>query len=309
VPGLLVALLAAACSGGGLETPSETLQREEQPESTFGYLLDAAPEGYTLCAISTPSALSISSEPGASLHVYGDGSLDDPYEGVLIGVAMFEAAALVDLALGDAVAVELAGGPPPRGVSPGRLVADHPAESGRVLTYQTGAETIQVVVRGDEDIDLLALAESVRTDPSGAEIDAAGLPEGFVDLGDLYELDGRAQFRFAIDYQNRSSSGEIVDQVTLLGAAGDLVSMEAFRFRAAVSEVVDVSRARGVAATIGPGGPSVVSWLAADELILRIFSFQIPPDELVELARSVRFVDGDEWDRLRDEFDPALCDF
>lgn len=276
-------------------------------------MLAAAPDGYALCAITTPSALSITSEPSASLHVYGDGVLADPYDGPLIGVAAFEAGPLADLPLGVTTDVTVGGAPGRLGRTDGLLVADLPAETGRVLTYQEGARTLQLVVRGDDDVDLLALAAGVRRGdgPFETTIDAGALPAGFVALGDLYQLEGRARFRFAVDYQRRDEAGAITDQVTLLGAEGDAASMEAFRFRAASSEVVDVNGSPGISADIGPEGtgPRVVSWLVGDDLILRIFSFRLSRTELLDLATQVRLVDGDEWQDLRAEFDPALCDF
>lgn len=308
----LLALLAAGCSAGGLETPTETLERDQEFESRFGHVLADPPDGYTLCAITVPSPFSLSSEPDASLEVYGDTSLDDPYGGALYGVASFEAGPLSALPLGDTEDVDIDGNPGRLGRADGLLVADLTMASGRVLTYRAGnRRTIQLVARADEDVDLVELARSVRPSEDSAEIDASALPANFGRLGDLYELEGRAQFRFALDYQRRADDDALVDQVTLLGSAGSFEAMQAFRFRASTSAVVDVGGYPGVSADIGPEGQSrnVVSWIIDDQLILRIFSLAIPRDQLLELARESVRVDGEVWSALKAEFELAQCTF
>lgn len=303
-------LVVGACSSAGLETPRDTLEREDPPDSPFGYVLGEPPEGYELCAITTPSALSLRSDASASLYVYGDGSLDDPYDGPLYGVALFAAGPLDELPLGDTTGVDVAGEPGLLGGADGLLVASLPEAAGQVLTYRADDDRIvQLIARGDDTADLVALAGAVEVARDRATISLDALPPGYRDLGDVYELEGRPQFRFSVDYQRRAGGG-LDDQLTVLGAVGDLASMQAFRFRAASSEIVDVSGSPGVAADIGDSGegPHVVSWLVEDELILRVFSFELGSDELLDRARSVERVDGEAWDDLRSRFDPATCD-
>lgn len=317
---LACALVLAACSGGGLETPAETLRRTPEAPPTSGWVLDAAPEGYELCSLGTASALSLTSESEASLHMYGDGDLDDPYAGSLYGVATFPAVGLVELPLGATedvtVEVDVGDGPRPRPARLGRidglLVAELPAAAGSLVTFSAPDDRIvQLAVRGDDDVDLVELAEAVVVTDGTATLDLAALPAGFVSLGDRYELESRTRFRFSLDYQLRDDAGALEDQVTLLGAAGDAASMNAFRFGAATAVAVDVAGWPGVVADIGStgDGPHVVSWLVDDELILRVFSFRLGPDRLVELARGAREVTGAEWAELVEAFDPATCEF
>ncbi len=308
---IAAALVGAACSSGGLETPRDALERGSDPDSPFGYVLGDPPAGYELCAITTPSALSLRSEATASLHVYGDATLDDPYAGALYGVALFAAGPLDELPLGETSEVELAGQPALVGGADGLQVASLPAPAGRVLTYRADGERIvQLVVRGDDAADLVGLADAVTVSGDRAIIDLAALPPGYVDLGDLYQLEGRPRFRFSVDYQRRSEDGDLEDQLTVLGAAGDHASMQAFRFRAATSATMDVDGSPGVVADIGATGegPHVVSWLVGGELILRVFSFELPPDDLVTQARAVERVAADEWDELRSRFGQAICE-
>ena len=74
-----LALVVGSCSSGG----------GDSDESGFGYVLDEAPESYTLCSVNLPSGLSVTSGDDATLRVYGDGRLDDPYAGPLYGIASF----------------------------------------------------------------------------------------------------------------------------------------------------------------------------------------------------------------------------
>lgn len=307
-------LVVAACSSG-LETPAETLRRDDPAVSTFGYVLDTLPDGYELCAISTPSALSLQSDTSASLEVYGDGTLADPYAGPLYGVARFEAERLAELPLGDTTDTEVQGVPARLGGGDSLLIAALPTDAARVLTFQRddapgGRVTIQVIVRNDDSADIEALAAAVESGDDTATLPPEALPDGFVGLGDLYQLEGRPQFRFSLDHQaGAADDGSLEDQLTLLGTTGDAVSMEAFRFRASASERVSVGGAPGVAADIGSTGegPFVVSWLADDGLILRVFSFVIAPPDLLPVAQSARRVDGAEWRDLLEEFEPGSC--
>jgi hypothetical protein len=309
---LVLLLVAAGCSGGGLETPADTLNRSDEPESTFGYAITDVPDGYALCAVSTPSAFSLTSEPSASLMVYGEAAATDPYTGPLIGIALFEAVLLDDLPLGTTESVTVSGAPGRLGGADGLLGADLPADVGHVLTFRSADDkTVQVLVRGSEEFDLVELGEGVRIDDDVAALSTDAVPPGFVGLGDLYQLEGRAQFQFALDHQRPDADGGLVDQITLLGSRGSREALEAFRFRAAVSEVIDVNGAYGVAADIGPDGtgPFVVSWMVDGDLILRMFSFAMRSAGLREVAASVERVEGDEWAELRSAFDPPQCEF
>lgn len=309
---VVLALLLAACASG-LETPADTLNSETADDSTFGYVVDPPPAGYALCAITTPSALSLQADPGASLHVYGNDGLDDPYTGTLFGVALFAAGPLDELSLGSVRSVDVDGTPALIGTIDGLQVADLPAQAGRLISFRVDEERIvQLAVRGDDDADLTVLAASVVVVGDTATLPPAALPPNFTDLGDIYEQEGRAQFRFALDYQIRADGdGSLEDQLTLLGSSGDSTLAEAFRFRAATSERVEVSGSPGVSAEVGSSGngPNVVSWLVDGSLILRLFSFSIPPDELLTVARRVRRVEGTEWADLRARLDPGNCQF
>ncbi len=306
----LAALAGSGCSSGGLETPRDALEQEGDPASPFGYVLAEPPGGYELCAISTPSALSLRSEATASLHVYGDASLDDPYDGPLYGVALFAAGPLDELALGRTTEGDDGGAPGLLGGADGLLVASLPENAGQVLTYRADEDRIvQLAARGTDSADLVPLASAVEVDGDRATIDLDALPAGYRDLGDVYELEGRPRFRFSVDYQRRAEGGGLDDQLTVLGAAGGLESMQAFRFRAAISEVVDVAGSPGVVADIGGSGegPHVATWLVEGELIVRVFSFELDADALMALAETVVRVDGAEWDELRSSFDPPTC--
>jgi hypothetical protein len=219
---------------------------------------------------------------------------------------------LSDLPLGETEDVIVDGAAGRLGGADGLLVGDLKMASGRVLSYrsETG-RTIQLVARGDQDLDLVELAKSVRTSEDSAEIELSALPPGFDWLGDLYEVEGRAELRFALDYQRRADDGSLVDQITVLGSAGSFEAMQAFRFRASASEVVDVGGFPGVSADIGGDGQirNVVSWIVNDEPILRIFSLVVPRDELLELALASVRVDGEAWEDLKREFGLARCDF
>jgi hypothetical protein len=232
--------------------------------------------------------------------------------GGLAVAALLEAGPLSDLPLGETEDVIVDGAAGRLGGADGLLVGDLKMASGRVLSYrsETG-RTIQLVARGDQDLDLVELAKSVRTSEDSAEIELSALPPGFDWLGDLYEVEGRAELRFALDYQRRADDGSLVDQITVLGSAGSFEAMQAFRFRASASEVVDVGGFPGVSADIGGDGQirNVVSWIVNDEPILRIFSLVVPRDELLELALASVRVDGEAWEDLKREFGLARCDF
>ncbi|MEM7287285.1 MAG: hypothetical protein AAF480_13110 [Actinomycetota bacterium] len=307
-----VALLAASCSGGGLETPVDTLARDETPTSVTGFRLTAPPAGYELCAVTTPSGLFIAPETEASLRVYGDGSLADPYVGPLIGAILLRGGPPEALELGPTREVAVGDSVGLLGGGDGFIGGVLPPDAGRVLTWQWDADRIvQVIVRNDADTDLVALADAVIVEGTEVRIDPVALPEGAVDLGDLYVLEARPQFRFSLDYQLRSDDGVLRDQVTLLGAAGDEASMNAFRFRAADSTPVEINGSPGVVADVGVPGDSrnIATWLVDGELILRVFSLTLGQDQLVEIARSAVFVGEDEWADLRAAFDPATCRF
>jgi hypothetical protein len=191
----------------------------------------------------------------------------------------------------------------------GLVVAILPAEQGQTLTWRIDDERIvQLVVRGSTDVDLVSLAKSVEIDGGVAQLDVGGLPSGYVELGDVYQLEGQPQFLFALDYRPPESAAD-QDQMTLLGASGGFASMEAFRFRAVTSERVEVNGQPGVAANIGTAEQprQLVSWMADDGLILRVFSLEQSPDAVLAAANSAARVDGDEWDVLKDEFDLQNC--
>lgn len=306
---LTLALVSGACSSG-IESPAETLAGGDRVDSPLGYVLDGLPEAYALCAVTTPSALSLQSDAAASLHVYGDATLDDPYVGPLYGVALFEAQSVDELELGPTTDVAVGDGVGELGGADGVQVATLPADAGRTLTFAPAeGKVAQLLVRNDDAVDLVALAEAVVVRGDVATISPDALPDGFADLGDLYQLEGRAQFRFSLDHQATDAAGAIDDQLTLLGSTGDEASMEAFRFRVPESRRVDVAGAPGVTADLGVdgGGPWVVSWIPEDGLILRVFSFRIEPPELIDVAAGARRVAGDEWHALQDDFDPSRC--
>jgi len=282
-----LALVVGACSGTG----------GGNAESGFGYVLDEAPGGYSLCSVNLPSGLSVTSNDDATLRVYGDGRLDDPYAGPLYGVAAFSVSALADLDLGNTVEVVVGGAIAWLGGADGLQLATLPEGAGRTLTWEVDGRVVQLVVRNDETVDLVALAASVEVSDAGAVLAA---PEGFIDLGDLFELEGRTSFLFSIFYELEGGDGSDDDNLTLLGVGGDEASMEAFRFRALSSEAVSVAGDPGVGADMGSGdgGPIVVSWLLEEGVVLRLFSFSIAPGELIDQAQKVRRVEGDEWQAL-----------
>ena len=206
-------------------------------ESRTGFRLADAPEGYDLCAVTTPSGLFIAPETEASLRVYGDAALADPYTGPLVGAILLRGGPPEALELGTTEAVDLGGTTGLLGGGDGFIGGVLPPEAGRVLTWQWDDERIvQVVVRNDTTTDLVALADAVVVEGTEVRIDTSVIPADTVDLGDLYELEARPQFRFSLDYQRRGEDGSLLDQVTLLGAAGDEASMNAFRFRAEHSQ-------------------------------------------------------------------------
>jgi len=302
-------VVGAACSSG-LETPADTLGDREETDSPFGWVLDELPDDYALCAVTTPSPLSLESDAGATLHVYGNLALDDPYEGPLYAVALFPAGPITGLDLGATTEAEVDGDLAFVGGADGLQVATLPDDAGRVLTFSPVESIVaQVIVRNDADIDLVELAEGVVVGGGVATLAPEVLPPGFVDLGDLYQLEGRAQFRFSLDHQAVDETGALADQLTLLGSTGDAASMEAFRFRVPTSNRIDVGGVSGVTADLGVdgGGPWVVSWMPHEGLVLRVFSFRISPPELTAIAAAARRVEGSEWADLQDEFDPSVC--
>ena len=86
--------------------------------------------------------------------------------------------------------------------------------------------------------------------------------------------------------------------------------MEAFRFRAARSERIDVQGRPGVAADVGRdgNGPYVVTWLADDDVVLRLFSFDLGTDRLRDVAETVRPLDDDELEQLEGSVPNPPCD-
>ena len=310
-----VAVLAvlAGCSSGGLTSPADDLASRDEttPSSTFGYTIGSPPDGYELCAVSVPTALSLRPDESASLRVYADAAADDPYGGPLYGVAVFASQPLDELPLGDTTPVNVDGLDARLGTIDGLQLATLPAGAGRLLTWVLpDGRAVQLAVRNDDDADLVAIAEGVELDGTVATIDPAVLPVELVDLGDLYLLEGRPQFRFSVDYQDRADDGDLSDQLTILGVEGDMASLEAFRFRAAESRRVDIDGGVGVVADIGVDGdgPWVLSWMPEEDLILRMFSFRLDPDELLALEASVTKVGNEAWTGLVDELDPGVCE-
>ena len=241
-----VVLVAAACSSD---------DGVEEPDSRGGYQLTSVPDGYELCGVSTPSGLSLVPETIASLHVYGEGDVPDPYQDRLIGVALFPGLPVVELDLGETTPVRIGSTEGRLGTMEAFAGAALPAEAGRMVTWQHDDERfIQVGVRGDDDLDLVALAEGVVVTGDVARIAPDALPPGMVDLGDIYQLETRAQFLFSVDYQLRPEDSTVRDQMTLLGSLGDRSAMEAFRFRAASSRRIEVNGMPGVVADIGTTG-------------------------------------------------------
>lgn len=296
-------MVLSAC--GGLENPATF---DDDPQTSQGYAIAEVPDGYELCGANVPSGLSVRGDEGPSMRVYGDTGLDDPYTGPLYAVALFDAAALDDLALGFTVDIEVQGRPARLGAIDGFQLAALGPDLGRTLTWQLDdGRIVQLAVRADPTADLVALAPAVRIDDGGATIVADALPDGFADFGDVYELEGQPRFRFSLDYQRRDTGAE--DVLTLLGSEGDAVALEAFRFRASTSNRVTVGDRPGVTADIGPGGqgPWVVTWLAEDDLILRLFSFELEPDRLVPVAEAVVATSGADWTDLLAAHDPPTC--
>lgn len=309
---LVFALVLAGCSSGGLTSPADDLaSRDETPASTFGYTIGLPPEGYELCAVTVPSALSVRSDESASLRVFADAEAPDPYAGPLYGVAVFDAAPLDRLPLGDTTPAIVDGLDARLGAMDGFQLATLPAEAGQLLTWTLPeGPTVQLAVRNDADADLVAIAEGVDVDGTVATIDPAVLPVEPLDLGDLYLLVGRPQFLFSVDYQLRDGDGDLTDQLTLLGVTGDMASLEAGRFRAAESRRVDVDGGIGVVADIGidGDGPWTLSWMPEEGVILQMLSFRLGPDELVALEASVTKVGNEAWTGLVDELDPGICE-
>jgi hypothetical protein len=295
-----------------LTSPANDLaSRDAAPESTFGYTIGLPPEGYELCAVSVPSALSVRSDETASLRVFADAEADDPYGGPLYGLAVFDAAPLDQLPLGDTTPATVDGLDARLGAMDGFQLATLPAEAGQLLTWVLPeGPTVQLAVRNDDDADLVAIAEGVDIDGSVATIDPEALPVEPLDLGDLYLLLGRPQFRFSVDYQIRDADGDLTDQLTLLGVAGDMASMEATRFRSAESRRVEVEGSVGVVADIGVDGdgPWTLSWMPEEGIILQMLSFRLGPDELLALEASVTKVGNEAWTGLVDELDPGACE-
>ena len=190
-------------------------------------------------------------------------------------------------------------------------LATLPAEAGQLLTWVLPeGPTVQLAVRNDDDADLVAIAEGVDVDGNVVTIDPAVLPVEPLDLGDLYLLVGRAQFRFSVDYQLRGADGDLTDQLTLLGVAGDMASLEAGRFRVAESRRVEVDGGLGVVSDIGVDGdgPWTLSWMPEEGIILQMLSLRLGPDELVALEASVTKVGNEAWTGLVDELDPGVCE-
>lgn len=310
----LALLVLAGCSSGGLTSPAEDLaSRDETPESTFGYTIGLPPDGYELCAVTVPSALSLRSDETAILRVYGDATADDPYEGPLYGIAVFDSAPLDGLFVGQSTETTDAtvdGVPALIGGGDSVQLAALPPDAARAIVWGLpDGRTAQVVVRNDADADLVAIAEAVSVDGATASIAPEALPVEPVDLGDLYLLEGRPQFRFSVDYQLRGDDGDLDDQLTLFGVAGDSASLEALRFRAAESRRVEIEGSIGIVADVGVDGdgPWLLRWMPEEGIILQMLSFRLGPDELVALEASVTKVGNEAWTGLVDELDPGVC--
>ncbi len=313
---VVLALVVLAGCSGGLTSPAEEANNDDDaaPVSEFGYTIGIPPEGYELCAVTVPSALSLRPAETASLRVYGDATADDPYEGPLYGIAIFDSAPLDDLFVDDTIESSEAtvdGAPARIGGGDSVQLASLPPDAARAIVWNLpDGRTAQVVVRNDDDADLVAIAEAVTIDGAVASIDPAVLPIEAVDLGDLYLLEGRPQFRFSADYQLRDDDGDLDDQLTLFGVAGDADSLEALRFRAADSRRVDIEGGIGVVADVGVDGdgPWLLRWMPEDGLILQMLSFRLGPDELLALEESVTKVGNDAWPGLVEDLDPGTCE-
>ena len=229
-------VLLAACGGGPLDNLGEA---ENVVDS--GYIIEP-PGGYVRCTVSVPSGLEITNADDASLHVYADASLADPYQGPLYGLASFPGVELQRLPLGDTVDLTVKGVPARLGPISGFQLAELPDAAGLVLTWVEGDRMIQLAGRDIPEDQLLSAAQSVALDDGAAIFAADELPSGFVALGDVYAREGQARFRFAVEFQLPAVDVELVeDNLTLLGSEGDAEAMEAFRFRAARSSRIQVN--------------------------------------------------------------------
>lgn len=300
-----------ACSGGedGLDSGgAASSSGADGLSSAPGWVIGAPPEGYELCALSLPTVGASPTSEGPHLQVYADLREDDPYAGPLLGVAVFDAAAPGDF-LADHEVVDVGDLKVWLGPADGFQLATLPSYVGSVATWEVGdGRVVQMVGRAYEPSTLLELVPEVVVEEDRGRIPLGSLPDGTIDLGDVYASEGRATFRFSLDYE-LADADRVSDQLTLLGTTGDRTAMEAFRFRAGFSERRTINGADGVVADIGSDGdgPWVVTWMADDGLILRLFSFVRGIDELAGIAESVAPAGTDQWADIADRFDPPVC--
>lgn len=304
-----LALLASACSADGLETPGEALQDVGSDVPDSGYVIGDVPNGLVLCALATPSPVSFT-PPAATLRLYGEAALADPYGGVLVGIGRFEVdIALLDL--GPVEEVDIGGAAGFQGGGKGVLGASLETADARSVSWDVDGAVVQVSVRGSDDLDLVALAEAVLVEDDDARLGTDGVPEGFVELGEVYGLEADEEFRFSLDYGAPDAGGDPSELLILIGRTGTAESMNAVRFRATRSRPIDLA----------VGDPAVfaetdletglvsrqVDWITPDGLVLRLFSLALTEAELIAAAESVELIDGGDWRDLVDGFAADEC--
>ena len=302
---LAAALVAAAASGllAGCGTNPFEPPQAGGDDRVEVWAPAEVPEGYAICSIERRSGEAAAEDPARPhLEVYADVGLADPYTGPLVWVVAIE--------VGDGLE-ELLDESTPDTTPAGRAVlvgpasefqlARLPGEAGVVVTWRIGdGVAVQLAGRRVGRDELLAIADAVELDALVATLPLGALPEGFGSLGDVYELERRTDFLFGLDYRPEEIDGRVDDQLTVLGSTGDLAAMEAFRFRAATSERIEVQGHPGVAADVGEAGrgPFVVTWLAEDDLVLRLFSFDLGTDRLRAIAETVEPLGETEVEKL-----------